>query len=109
MYGYFAAAFQFIPGVGMLLVIPLLQKKFKVSDTTLMLCGICTSAGSEFYLSFCKTTWMVWLGKKLSAFEGRRQRVGRMRVGKRIRMSDIRPLQVIESFKYENIYNISIC
>jgi PCFT/HCP family folate transporter-like MFS transporter 1/3 len=60
LYSYFLASESIIIGVVLLLIVPILSKKFKVSDFSLLVFGLLCKIIRYVATGFCKDTWILF-------------------------------------------------
>jgi len=61
--GYFFAEVLFMKGIGVVLVIPLLNKIPEWTDLTIAITGAAVSIGFYIFLAFASNKWMMFVGE----------------------------------------------
>ena len=61
--GYFFAEVSFMKGIGVVLVIPLLNKIPEWTDLTIAITGAVVSIGFYIFLAFASNKWMMFVGE----------------------------------------------
>ena len=61
--GYFFAEVSFVKGIGVVLVIPLLNKILEWTDLTIAITGAVVGIGFYIFLAFASNKWMMFVGE----------------------------------------------
>lgn len=67
VYGYYIGYHSLLAFTSNLLLLPLLKRRFHVADEVLLLVGMSCEMAGRIWTGFCRTTWMVFIGKSCYA------------------------------------------
>ena len=63
MFGIYVGINKAISGLALVVIVPIMKYKFKMSDTTIILVGIVSSSSCELVFGLSTRTWITFLGK----------------------------------------------